>query len=231
MKNITVIAVEFETAGNCGALARICANFNVSSLIFVNPRCDFKSAEALQRAKHAQNLLLKAQVVQNFDDARKMFNYLAATTAIIGSDYNVPRLPLSPETFAEKAAELGKIGLVLGREGEGLHNDEIRKCDFSVTIPASKKYQTLNVTHAASILLYEIFKRLEGDHSTSHIRLALKRERDALFFLIDATLDRLDFSTSEKRETQKEIWRRVLQKALLTKREVNGLFGFFKKVK
>ena len=55
MKNLTVVATEFQHPGNCGALARVCANFDIKNIIFLNPSCNFKSFEAAQRAKHANS--------------------------------------------------------------------------------------------------------------------------------------------------------------------------------
>ena len=44
-------------------------------------------------------------------------------------------------------------------------------------------------------------------------------------------LNGLDFSTKEKKETQKIVWKRVIGKALLTKREAFAIMGFLRKFK
>ncbi len=43
--------------------------------------------------------------------------------------------------------------------------------------------------------------------------------------------DKMKFGTVDKRKNMKMIWRRVVGKGFLTKREAFGLFGFFRKVK
>ena len=61
------------------------------------------------------------------------------------------------------AQQAGTVGTVFGREGTGLNNHELSLCDAIVTIPASKAYQTLNLSHAAAIIFYELFKlRIKG---------------------------------------------------------------------
>jgi len=53
----------------------------------------------------------------------------------------------------------GKIVLALGSEGYGLQKLILEKCDFVVAIPQIGKLDSLNVSCAASILLYEIIRQ------------------------------------------------------------------------
>ncbi|MCD6363838.1 MAG: 23S rRNA (guanosine(2251)-2'-O)-methyltransferase RlmB [Synergistetes bacterium] len=52
--------------------------------------------------------------------------------------------------------------LVLGREGKGLHRSTRKLCDMRVYIPMYGKVQSLNVSVAAGIILYEMVKRLRA---------------------------------------------------------------------
>ena len=119
MKNIYLVAQEFETPGNCGALARIAKNFDCENLVFLNPKCDFLSKESLDRATHAKELLKKAKVFKSFDELRKKFDYLVGTTSIISTDYNIPRSPLSPKQLAD-VVNSKNFAIVIGREDKGL---------------------------------------------------------------------------------------------------------------
>ncbi len=53
----------------------------------------------------------------------------------------------------------GKLMLALGSEGYGLQKLILEKCDFAVAIPQSGKLDSLNVSCAASVLLYEIIRQ------------------------------------------------------------------------
>jgi len=228
MKYIAVIAQEFSTPGNCGALARVMANFGVNKLILVNPKCDYKSKEALDRARHAKKILFHAKVCRNFEEAVQMFDYTIATTAQTGTDYNITRSPLSPKELALKINLKRSYAIVIGRENSGMTNEEIRMCDFTVTIPSFSKYKTLNVSHAAAIILYEIYSSKSYESSVAPVG---RIQKEKLVSLINTVIDSLEFKTEESCITQHINWKKFIGKAMLTRREAQSLFGFFKKVK
>lgn len=217
---ISIILVEPKNSGNLGAVARAMANFGYSKLILVNPKCNHLSQTARNRAKWAQDVLKKAKVVKKIP---KM-DTLVATTARIGTDYNIPRSPITPKQLSSVCK--GKIGILFGRESSGLTNEEILKADFVVTIPSFKKYPVINLSHSVSIILYELSKE---DH-TSHILLASKADKDQLMKMLNSVLKKMDFKTKEKKNTQIKVWKRMIGKSFLTKREAYALMGFFKKL-
>ncbi len=226
---IAVILVEPETEGNIGAVARVMKNFDFKELVLINPKADHLGRESLDRATHARDILKKAKV-KDFSYLKR-FDCLVGTTAMIGSDYNIPRSPLTPKQLAEKINNVkGKIGILVGRESIGLSNEEIRKCDFVVAIPSSKKYPTMNVSHAVSIILYELFDRMDKEKVGGHINFATKKDKEIVLMHVDNALDRMEFSTKEKKETQRIVWKRIVGKAMLTKREAFALIGFLKKL-
>jgi TrmH family RNA methyltransferase len=224
---ISVALMEPKTPGNVGAVARCMKNFNFSRLILVNPKCDHLSKESMDRASHAKDVLKNVKIM-SFNDLIKKFDYVVGTSAIVGTDYNIPRSPLPPDKLKLPDKD---VVIVFGREDHGLSNEEILKCDFIVTIPTSKKYSALNLSHSAVIVFYELFKNSAADKNSSHIVFASKKDKDILINLIDNSLDRLDFSTKKKKETQKKVWKRLIGKAFLTRREIFALCGYFRKIR
>ena len=160
---------------------------------------------------------------------------MIATTAQLGTDYNIPRCPISPEQLKEMISSKpdlwDKIGLVFGPEGEGLSNKEISKCDFVVTIPTNKQYPVLNLSHSVAILLYELSKVISEDTEkvSSHIIPASELDKKQIMKLLNRAIKRIDFCTAQKRETQRIVWKRVISKSFLTKREAFALMGFLRK--
>jgi 23S rRNA (guanosine2251-2'-O)-methyltransferase len=59
------------------------------------------------------------------------------------------------------------ICLVLGREGEGLHELTRRHCDFLVRIPMLGAIASLNVSVAGAIVMYEAARQRRGNASAS----------------------------------------------------------------
>lgn len=232
---ITIILIEPENSGNTGAILRAMKNFDFKSIILVNPKFDINDEALKNRAKWAQDLVKKIKVRRyDLKKIRKDFDYLIATTAKLGRDYNLLRTPITAEQFAEKIYNLNKktkIGILIGREGSGLNNEEIKICDFTVTIPASKKYGTMNISHATTLILYEIFKKQETENIISHITPISLKEKEQLQKMIEQTLKKMYFATEEKKETQRLLWQKIIGKSLLSKREAYALMGFLKKIK
>ena len=224
---LSIILIEPETEGNIGAVARLMANFDVKELILVNPQCNHKSAVALDRATHGKDILRRAKVedISCFDN----FDYLVATTAKLGSDYNIPRVPIKPDELAMNIDLSRKVALVIGRESDGLRNDEIQRCDLVVAIPTSKKFPTLNMSHACGILLYELFKVMKKEKIGDNIPAATKKEKDQIMILLDIVLEKLRLPEL-RQETQRRVWKRLLGRSFITKREAFALMGLLKKM-
>jgi TrmH family RNA methyltransferase len=227
---IYIVILEPAVAGNVGAIARVMSNFGFTKMVLINPHCDHLCDEAKNRAKHAQQILTDAEVCDFF--VVDEYDYLIATTARLGTDYNIIRSPMTPDELGQKLKEIDtskKIGLVIGREGQGMFNEEIEKCDFTVTIPSDSEYPTLNVSHAVAVLLYEIHKHLSDKNIISHITPIGKAEKDQIMKMHDEVLSGFQWGTKEKKETQQILWKKIIGKSMLTKREAYGVMGFLRK--
>ncbi len=224
---------EVEHAGNLGAVARVMANFDQRNLLLIDPRCSPKDEEARKRAKHALPLLEKARIAQ-WDELDK-FDIIIGTTSQLGTDYNLPRSPLLPGELAKKLASADlakkKVALLFGPEGPGLSNEQLLVCDFVVTIPTSRKYPTLNLSHAVAVLLYEMSRDAQGKAILEKYPLAGKREKDVALELVNDIMPHLEFTRGKKEETHRRVWKRMLGKAMLTNREMAALLGFLRRTK
>lgn len=225
MASYSVIVVEPKTGGNIGAIARSMSNFGLDELILVNPR-DI-GEEAYTRAMHAQYILDSAIIVENFERALNLVDMAVATSAkTTQGEKKTIRVPMSPEEFFDRFKSYdGKIGLVFGREDYGLYNEELMKCDIFITIPTNPEYPVMNLSHAATVIFYEIYKRgIEERTSTP----ASPQEKERLFEFFDELLESIDWQ-KHKRKRASITFRRLISRAGPTKWEFYTLAGIIKR--
>lgn len=233
---LSIILVETEYGQNLGAVCRVMANFGFKDLILINPKCKKEDMDAIKRAKHSAALILKNAKVSDFA-VLKTFDYLVGTTARTGTQFNIPRSPLMPEELAQLFAEKNlikdpkvRVGLVFGREGHGLFTKELKTCDYVATIPTHHGFCTMNLSHAVALFLYEIFKKLGTGKMAEKYPKATAKEKEVIMKVLEEVLAKESFKSESKRETQRMVWKRILGKSVLTKREAYALIGFLRKM-
>ena len=227
---ISIILIEPENSGNLGSVARVMANFGVKNLVLINPRCKINE-QSRRFAKNAQKILDKAKV--NGFNILGRYDYLVGTTAKLGNDYNIPRSPMTPMQLAQKikAIKKKKVAIILGRESDGLRNNEVKLCDFMVTIPTSRNYKAMNISHSLGVILYEIFKEQNTKETLKPYAPMGAKEKEQVLKLLKQAMKKMDFSTDRKMHTQLKVWKKMITKSFMTKREAFALMGFLKKIK
>ncbi|MGV8169624.1 MAG: RNA methyltransferase [Candidatus Nanoarchaeia archaeon] len=230
MSDIYVVLVRPIVSGNVGAVARVMANFGFQKLILIDPKCSIDE-EARNRAKHAQKILDNVKIEKTLKKALSGFSVAAATTGVLGSDYNIPRTPLLAEAAAKKlSGKKGKIALVFGPEDSGLSNEELELCDFTITIPTSRAYPVMNLSHSVGVLLYEFSKNANSKIVADEFPLVSGKEKEALEKAMNSVIEGVSYRTPFEKRTQKLVWKRVLGKAAPTRREAFAMIGLLKKV-
>ena len=158
MTDIRVILVEPSFEESIGFVARAMKNFGLTSLHIVNPIA-ILGPEGRSRGGHAQDVLDSIVHHRSLEEALQGIDLSIGTTAQKSYDSsNLVRKPMTPKELSKMVRRRsGTVGMVFGREGTGLTNSELDKCDATVTIPSSSEYQTLNLSHAAAIVFYELY--------------------------------------------------------------------------
>lgn len=218
---IRVVLIEPLNDGNIGAIARAMKNFGLDELVLVRP-CAV-GEEAIKRAMHASDVLRSAKTVFSEDDALDGVDYIVGTTGVdTANEKKFSRISVTPEAFADRIRDLdGCIALLFGREDFGLDNDVVRRCDFLLTIPANPTYPILNISHAATIVFYELFAH---DATRAAPREASDFEVEKLNEFFAILLDSIDYPVHKKEKT-KVMFRRMVARSVPTTWEFHTLMG------
>jgi tRNA/rRNA methyltransferase len=157
LPDFRVILVEPSFEESIGFVARAMKNFGLSNLHLVNPIATL-GPNGRMRGGHAQDVLDSLVEHRSFAEALEGLDLCVGTTAQKSYDAsNLIRKPMTPKELGAKVKGIaGTVGIAFGREGTGLTNSELDQCDATLTIPASSEYQTLNLSHAAAIIFYEL---------------------------------------------------------------------------
>ncbi len=216
---VRVVVVEPEEAGNVGFIARLVENFAVDEYVLVAPQCDPLSEAARRHASNAEQTLLQARTVPDIDAAVDGCDVVAGTTGITASADNVRRAAATPDQFAADMPADETAAIVLGREGTGLTNAELDRCDCVVSIPAADDYPVLNLSHAAAVLLHAVYRADRVDETAAD-----GEQRAALEHLFKGAVDSLEWEES-RQEKAVRAFRNVLGRAHLTAVECRLLLG------
>ncbi len=221
MAEYSIILVWPKFAGNIGSIARSMANFGIKDLILVNP-CPLGD-DAYRFAKHARYIVENARVVDKFPDAIELVDIVVGTSGVLTENARkFNRHPMTPKEFAEFAHDKGgKIGLVFGREDQGLFNDEIAKCDLLVNIPTSPEYPIMNISQAATVIMYELGTLGEASDTK---QMARSSDKETLHTLFAEMLEETNYP-KHKRPKTKVMFRRIITRAELSKWEFHTLAG------
>lgn len=218
---INIIFVEPESSGNIGSLTRAMKNFSLKNLILVNP-CEINQ-ETRKMAMSSWDLVENARKVNSFEKAIEGMDFIISTTAKISSDYNGVKTAYSPKEILEQLKQVeGNIAIVFGRESSGLTQEELEKCDISLFIPANLESPTLNISHAAAIVFYELFSNKD-----SKVRKANLKEKQALIKTVDKLIEN---SSVKDVDGTKRIFANVINRSLIAGKESHCLMGFFTKL-
>ena len=86
-------------------------------------------------------------------------NLSQAVDALKGSEVWIVGLDQKGKVLHEKSNQplKGALGLIVGSEGEGLHELTRKKCDVLIKLPMRGQIESLNAAVAGSIMLYEAY--------------------------------------------------------------------------
>ena len=224
--NIRIVLIETSHPGNIGAVARAMKNMRLENLCLVNP-LNYPNAEATSRASSAYDILAKAKVYEDLDEALEGCRLVVGTSARLRT---VEWSQLDPRQCADQIwqeAQQGDVAILFGRESSGLRNRELDRCQHLVHIPANEEYSSLNIAQAVQVISYEIHMRsLQGESGDQMLeQRATADEFEGFYQHLTQAMEDIGFSDPRQSEKLQRRLRRLFYRAQLDNEEINILRG------
>ena len=227
--NLKVILVEPNGPLNVGSVARLCSNFEVDELRIVSPKMRY----TLFRCK--EKWLLKVKKFLNhckvYDDLQKAIFDCDLVLASCGRiDVNKDSFFVSSEDIFDWTLTFKKINnlaIIFGREDRGLTNSELLLANKTFNIPTSQDNPSLNLSHAVSIVLYELNKSSKKNlnNELKVFNLASSREVHDTFVEIEEMLLRVGYLLKHTSKAKISKFKNFILRANTSMHEINVLRG------
>ena len=146
---LVVLLDGVEDPHNLGAIIRTSLAAGATGLVIPERRAAGLS-DTVERASAGALAHLPVARVKNL--VRAMEEMKQAGYWLVGLDERAEK------AYTEADFKL-PVGIVLGGEGEGLHELTRKRCDFLVSIPTSGPVKSLNVSVAAGVVLFEAVRQ------------------------------------------------------------------------
>jgi 23S rRNA (guanosine2251-2'-O)-methyltransferase len=145
---LVLILDEITDPHNYGAILRSCDQFGVDMVISRNRR----------NAKHAAIIAQTSAGVDSWVPATEAANLPRALRLLKDAGFWIYGADMKGEALYKKDLR-GRIAIVLGSEGEGISRLLRENCDAMIAIPSRGRIDSLNVSVAAGVLLYEVIRQ------------------------------------------------------------------------
>src|ERR1700734_4052858 len=156
-QGLLVLLDGIEDPPNLGAIVRTALAAGANGVIIPERRAAGLS-DTVERASAGALAHLPIARVKNL--VRAMEEIKEAGYWLVGLD---ERAEKSYTEIDLKAS----VGIVLGSEGEGLHQLTRKRCDFLVSLPTAGPVRSLNVSVAAGVMLFEVVRQRGGKRGAS----------------------------------------------------------------
>ncbi len=148
--NKILILDEIQDPGNLGTMIRSSKAFHIDSIVLGEGCVDFYNPKVLRSTQGMifHSNIVTAKIEELIPKLKKENIVVYGTRVESGIDIR---------TIKKEKKE--KFALIMGNEGNGVHQEILELCDEYLYIPMSEEVESLNVAIATSILLYEFDRR------------------------------------------------------------------------
>ncbi len=226
-----IILVCPQLAENIGSVARVMSNFGLENLRIVSPRDGWPpDNQAFKLAAKGCDILHNAVIYNDINLAISDLNFIIASTA---RNRYMQKEKMDPKELVsycnKKFNKNTKIGILFGRENNGLTNEEVSLADVVSVIPTDTINPSLNLAQAVSIFSYEFFSYIQDSLDNELKQICNKSEFSNFFDILISLLDEKNyFKESNIKKNMIQNIRNIFAKAELNSQEIRTLIGIIK---
>ncbi len=149
---LVVLLDQVTDPHNVGAILRSASAFGASAVVTTERH---SPSEGGVLAKAASGALEYVPYIRGG-------NLAETITYLKKQGFWVAGMDAETENSVESVKDYEKLAIVMGAEGKGLRHKTHEYCDFIVKIPMDERQESLNVSNAAAIALWEASKRTKA---------------------------------------------------------------------
>ena len=228
----SVVLVRPQLPENIGMVSRVMNNFGFKELILVNPRKNWLNTKSINSAKKSEFILQNAKVYNSLDEALKKFSFVISTT---NRNRDLEKNTTSSFNRLFKIIpSYKKIAFIFGPESSGLSNEDLRLTDLIFTINTNNNSNSLNLSHAVSIVCHNFFEfdkiKLKNNQKINK-NTTNKEELLKYFDFLFRNLESKNFFVpKEKTESMKNNIFSIYLNSSISKKQLQTLWGITKKL-
>ncbi len=229
LSNIRVVLVRPRGAANVGAVARAMKNMGVAELVLVRPAL-VRAFWSKALAVHADDVLERVRRCDSLDEAVADCGLVVGTTCRGGLYRAAAEPPRKVAPHIMESAAANRVALVFGPEDHGLNNEDLKRCQRLIAIPADPGYPSLNLAQAVMVCCYELFLAADLVLPVAAPALPPAEQVERMFERLQAALLSIGFLHRDNPDHIMFALRRMLGRARLESQDVQILLGLARQI-
>ncbi len=232
LARFVVVLYQPQDLVNIALVVRAMKNMGLTRLRLVSPAI-FNAYRITGIAHDTHEIVDAVEIFEDFDEAVADVVRVVAMTARRRASRQVWSEPHAAAARLVARSGDGDIALVFGREDKGLPNEILDRCHEAVCIPTNPEHPSLNLGHAAIIVLYEVRRAvresfdLEERDLSGKLRdqapTATAAELEEFFRVWEQAMNALGMFRGVEPTTKMRSYRRILKRSEPDRRELRLL--------
>jgi tRNA/rRNA methyltransferase len=179
-------------------------------------------------ALKGQKFLDHCKIFENLENAISDCDLVLATCG---------RIDVSKDSFFESSEDIfnwtlsfkkiNNLAIIFGREDRGLTNSELLLAHKTFNIPTSQNNTSLNLSHAVSIVLYELSRssKINSNEELDVFNLASSKQIHDSFMEIEEMLLKVGYLLKHTSRAKMSKFKKYILRANTSRHEINVLRG------